>query len=488
VSLKKLLLGLIPLLALTGPAYSLPIDWKGVFGVDTTLVDTYRRIDQVGANSTATGSQELPLGSGDHANASFQTYVFRLSPTIIVNDAVSFKGEVTNGYPRGGRFGEAPSQSLETGYANALYSMNLQDSNESQYSMLLNKFYLEIYSDTATYLVGRHSANWGLGAVINSGEGLWDRHSQVRDGVTMNIQIGSFKFSPYWSKIGSQGSLTRATKINDYGISLLYDNTENDMAFGLLYSIKKNGAFESSTKTRITSGTTSNLGITSVKLVDLYFTKQWGKFDFTIEAPLFSGEIGYLYNSTNQAKYKAKALIYESNYKLNNSWKLGLDFGHVSGDNGGESSFEAMYLNPNYQIANILFRYNMRAVSSPDTIDLYDSYISNTKYVKFSTQYTADRWDWTGAIVWAKANKVAIANDPSFNHTTNQKFTASFNQEDDYGFEIDTDFNYHWNSNLQIGGSLGYLFTGDYYNFTNTATPNTAKNSFMAQLRAGVKF
>jgi len=54
--------------------------------------------------------------------------------------------------------------------------------------------------------------------------------------------------------------------------------------------------------------------------------------------------------------------------------------------------------------------------------------------------------------------------------------------------ELDLGFTYKWNSEVHLGGSLGYLFTGDYYAYTNTATKNEAKNSYAAQLRASISF
>src|SRR5690606_33748468 len=111
--LQRNLLALLVLVS--NQAWALPIDWHGSFGVDTTLIDNFRRIESTVDNSNnmnagGRGTQEIPLASGNHANASFQTYVFKLSPTVTVNDSASFKMTLTSGYGMGGRFGEANSQ------------------------------------------------------------------------------------------------------------------------------------------------------------------------------------------------------------------------------------------------------------------------------------------------------------------------------------------------------------------------------------------
>ncbi len=489
------------LLLITSQAQALPVDWHGVFGVDSTLIDNFRRIEKTTddsnlGNAGNMGTQEVPLATGNHANSSFQSYIFRLNPVILVNDAATVKAEFSSGYGRGGRLGDNSTQSLEPGFGNTLYSMNFSDDDKS---LLINKLYMELYSDTATYQIGRHSFHYGLGAVFHNGEGTWDRHSLVRDGLTMNLKLGNFKISPYWAKIGSLGSLTRATKIKEYGAALTYDNVSKNLGFGILFAKKQNSSFN----TELTAGTSQNLpdpstgnynsytslGKTNVKILDLFFKKGFGNFNFALEIPILSGNIGNLFQENT--KYKAKAFLFESNYQLSKRWSLGLDAGKVKGDDGNQANFEAMYLNPNYQIANLLFKYNMRAISNPDGANsrsLYDSYVNNVNYIKLSGTYASEKWTFNTAFIYAQAEQVAKAGNLAFNHMTNKSFTADFNQENDMGMELDLNLDYKWNSEVSIGSSLGYLFTGDYFGYTNTATPNSVKDSFVAQIRSAVHF
>lgn len=484
-------------------SHALPIDWHGVFGADSTLIDNYRRIEQTtdrsnNSNAGNRGTAEVPLGSGAKANSSFQSYVFRLNPVLIVNDSATFKGELSSGYGRGGRLGDGTTQSKEPGYGNTLYPYNFQDDDNT---VLLNQFYMELYSDTATYLIGRFPSHYGLGAVVNSGENTWDRFAFIRDGIMMKLKLGNFHISPYWAKVGSQGSLTRATKIKEIGVSLVYKSMEKDLSFGILYGKKENSSFSGTltqgTTVNIPDPTTGNfnsysaLGKADVKMTDLYFKKGFGDLDIGVEVPLMGGEMGSIF-STN-TKYKAKAILFESNYKINESWVIGIDGGQVSGDDGGSNSFDAMYLNPNYQIANLLFRYNLRAISSPDGAayqrSVYDSYITNATYLKARFKYQSEKWTWDGAFIYAKANETATSGRPAFNHETNKLFTATQSQSEDLGMEIDFGFNYEWNKEVNIGGSFGYLMAGDYYSYTNDAgIVNTADNSYALQIRTSLEF
>jgi hypothetical protein len=147
-----------------------------------------------------------------------------------------------------------------------------------------------------------------------------------------------------------------------------------------------------------------------------------------------------------------------------------------------------MYLHPNYQIANLLFRYNLRSVANSTNSNIYDSYIANTFFFKFSHTYEAGKWNWTNSLIWAKAEETAKAGTQSYNHETNVLFSATQDQKDDLGIEIDSDFTYQWNTSVTLGGSLGYLMTGDYFAYTNTATENTVKDSYILRAFANIKF
>jgi hypothetical protein len=482
---RHALLFALSLSLLSTTAHALPIDWHGVFGADTTLIDNYRRVKTKDQNVVGIGSQEVDLAAGGKSAASFQSYVFRLNPVMIVNDSATLMGEITSGYARGGRFGESPNQSLEPGFANSLYMYNVSDSNNS---LVLNKFYAEIYADTATYVIGRHSSDWGLGAVVNSGDGAWDRHTFVRDGITMKIRLGNFRLEPYWSKIGSTDSLTRSSRLREYGFSLLYDNLDNDLTFGLLYSVKTAAAFEDSLRSRLLGDAQeTTLPNSQVKLLDLYFKKAFGDLSFGVEVPLLSDSLGNLLGG--KTSMKGKAFIFESNYRLSNSWRLNLFAGQISGDPASANSFEAMYLNPNYQISNLLFRYNLRAVADPNNISIYDSYMTNAKYFKFGATYTTEKWTWDTGLLWAKANEVATTGNRAFDHSRNRLFDALDNQSKDLGLELDLNFNYQWNNEISVGGAVGYLFTGDYFAFTNDPTRrNETENSLVLQLRTAIEF
>ncbi len=468
-------------------SYALPVDWHGTFGVDTTMISDFRKVKNTTDRFITDGSEEVKSGDGNKQSASWQSYLFRLNPEIIINDSATFKAEFTTGYGSGGILGDDAElrQSNSTNQiGDALYYYNQSGGKE----LKLSKAYLELYSDTATYLLGRHTYHWGLGALYSDGNKPWDRFSYSRDGITMKVKLGNFHVNPFWSKIANTDSLSRSTYAKEYGVSMLYDNAEKDIAIGLNYSVKSSSNLNATYKTNTANGGGERtLGRSEVKITDIYFKKIFNQFDIALEVPLVDGEIGNASGVSTPTKYSAKAILFESNYRYKEGTTYGFDFGKVDGNDSNPGQFDALYLNPNYQVANILFRYNLAAVEDRSQ-NIYDAYITNALYFKLRGEFKSEKWIFDTSIIYALANETATSGNTSYNHAKHRYFTANANQDDYLGTEIDLGAKYVWSNEITIGSKLGYLLTGDFYGFNNTATPNDTKNSFMFQVDASVKF
>ncbi len=465
-------------------AQALPIDWHGTFGVDSTLLGDFRRVKaQTAITATNPGSQEVGLDTGNHSTASWESYIFRLSPVMIINDAATFKAELTTGYANGGFLGDSAQVNKNEANTATLFHQN----QAAGTGVNIKKAYIELYSDTATYLIGRHTYHWGLGAIYNEGANLWDRHAYSRDGITMKLKIGNFHLNPFWSKV-SDGGYTRAKNAKEYGVGLLYDNDERDIAFGIHYAVKSANSQNAFYSTTIETPTTQTIGQAEVKVTDIYLKKTWGNIDVGLEVPLVDGDLGRTNTSGTITSFSAKAFLLQSNYKMSDTWNFGFDGGLVSGHDGSSRKFGALYLNPNYQVANLLFRYNLNAIGN-STESIYDSYITNAMYLKIRSSYSTEKWIFDSAIIYAKAQETATAGQAAFNHTKNKIFTATTTQSDDLGTEIDLNATYKWNSEVSVSGGLGYLLTGDYFGYTNTpGAANETKNSLLLQINTAVTF
>jgi hypothetical protein len=258
----------------------------------------------------------------------------------------------------------------------------------------------------------------------------------------------------------------------------------------MIYSVKSSSSFNTVYESTINAGAAQKMGETNVKITDLYLKKKWGSFDIAVEVPLVSGDLGKTDGSGKVTTYSAKAFVLQSNYKMNETWTFGIDGGQIAGHDGSTTKFGALYLNPNYQVANLLFRYNIAAIGNPNRAEsVYDSYMTNARYLKLRSSYSTEKWTFDSAIIYAKAMEKATAGQVAYNHTKNKNFVAATTQSDDLGTEIDLNATYKWNNEISIGVGVGYLMTGDYFSYTNDpAVKNTAENSLLLQINTAVTF
>jgi hypothetical protein len=285
----------------------------------------------------------------------------------------------------------------------------------------------------------------------------------------------------------------------------MYDNPDQDMKAGILYSKREVGSGSGLTarsenwdasiaQTNGAANAIHNLGGANIKLIDVYAEKSWGKFSLKFEVPIFSGTAGRMYNATEEAAFSGKAYLADISYKSSLRWKWGLLVGNVSGDNGESAGFEAMYLNPNFKIAELMYRYNMDAVSGKINGEnqgqsMFDSSVTNTTFIRLYSEYRSDNVGWNFAFITATADQVAQSGSRFYNHERGHRATAAETQADDLGYEFDVSFDYLWNPNVTISGFLGYHMVGDYYKFNNDPNSELAvKNNYTTGFRMAVQF
>nr|MBA2403975.1 hypothetical protein [Bdellovibrionales bacterium] len=174
-------------------------------------------------------------------------------------------------------------------------------------------------------------------------------------------------------------------------------------------------------------------------------------------------------------------------YELNPKWDIGFTGGQVSGDKGDTGKFEAAYLHPNYQIADLMFKYNYAAFTEGGK-SIFDSSITNTRFYKVHGHYKTDKWLWKGALIMANALETAEAGSRSYHHEESYSFASTEDQDDDLGFELDLGFDYKWNPNVTISGYYGYWKVGDYYSFTNGPEELSLKNVHGGGIKATLEF
>lgn len=478
-------------LALCANAQALPVDMRGRLLFDSHYLGKYRKMAPMEDSKINAGAM-IPKGNNHkNENANFQTYLFQLQPQIIVNDAVTVFSELSGGYAGGGIFGDSTRyrKSPDSGFGDALFLQNYSGPGVDN-SVYFSQIYAELYADTATFMVGKHAYHWGLGAIYNSGPTMGQRFRTIRNGFTIKFKLGNFLFEPFWDKSSMHGSLTTGSSTRTWGASAVYANLEKDMTLGLLLA-KRSANIEDSFYT--SANTQGPLGGNDVKIIDLYFKKTWDFYTLGIEVPMLSGSLGKVYrptlaapNLSADATYDAKAYIVQNDFKTSDFWKFILHGAMVTGNAGDGPAYKAMYLHPNFQMANILFRYNHQAITD-QTQSVFDSYLTNALVLKTGANYNNDLWDLDFFVIWAKALEVARANGKFYNHQLAKVYDSGIAQDKNMGLEIDINARYHWNANLQLFAQVGHLFTGKYFAYNIDSTVAT-KNEFSFMGGMGIEF
>jgi hypothetical protein len=231
------------------------------------------------------------------------------------------------------------------------------------------------------------------------------------------------------------------------------------------------------------------LGLLILVSLTSFVDKRWGDIKLAFEAALVSGDIGDV-GKTGQTSttISAQTYIVDLNYKLNPKWNVGLLSGFVSGDDASSDSFEGMFLHPNFNIAQILYRYDYNAFNNESNTNIFDASISNSTFLSSMQIIKQQPMDGTLPLLQRQLirwRKTVV----SFMIMKAIHFmTANGDQAGNLGLEFDAEFNYFWNPSITVSGFLAYLQTGDYFAFTNTGTDFELQDVYTYGFRLSVDF
>jgi len=459
---KLILISFISALSLN--AWSVPADWSGSLAFDTNIIKDFRR-----TSDTCDASKHGECITSEENNARFQSMNLKLNPSMIVNDGVTVKGELSTGSNRTTNLGQ--STTVNSKGPSSYFAQTTSS------TMNVNQIYAELYADTALYRVGRFSKHYGLGAVINSGNNPTDRFFSGYEGIEAALKLGNFHLTPLWAKLHTSNNPNGRYDAYETSVEAMYDNPNRNLKFGVYYGQRE---IE-------TSNTLYGSGPQNVTIIDVFFAKTWERLKFELEIPMLSGEVKDTYG-TGSADFDTNAYILETTYKLNNKWNVGINAGMVKGDDGETNSFEGMYLHPNYQIAEIMYRYNYHGFNDSNNYDIYNSSIVNSTYAQLFFHYEKGEWRWKLSALWAKASQVAENGKTFYNHAKKEAVVATQDQKDDLGYEFDISFEYQWNPSVEFSGFLGYHVVGDYYKFSNDTEELETTDVMASGMRLSVNF
>lgn len=481
-------------------AQALTVDWSGYFRADHNFVHNYQMDKSSPGYSNSGAGGEYIAGQGSKSTT-FSSVYMKLKPKVLVNDNVIVRSEWNVGDPVYGLFGRNVPREDRT---------NPFSTGKDGMSLSVSRLWLDTHTDFGTIQVGRAPMHWGLGVIFNSGDQPFDRYQSTSDTIRLVSKFGYLSLMPIYAKnamgrnlAGSSDPLLNTTirgsdDVTDYGLSLSYNNPEEDLEGGALFykrnaSDSQNSYFYPAGSATYVAGGANGM---NVKLFDFYVRKSWTKWEVGAELPIYSGDIGDMNGAGSRNTYKATALAAEAAYK-GESWKHQVRFGSVPGQSPATTgargkSFGAMQFHRAYKLGQILFGYNLGQFGqvNPDPVSAgtaplasvspYDSAITNAKYLMLSSEKKWEQWGMNFGLVYAQANEVASAGKDAYNHRTKSWFTSVASQNDKMGLELDFGLSYNWDDNISFGADLGMLFPGKYFEYINSATKTSPADTVTA--------
>lgn len=482
-------------------AKAIQIDWGGQFWADQHWLNNYQLsrarpgydADPVFIN--ANGPYVPGVGE---KNIVWYAMYMRLFPKLVVNDSINIRSQWDVGSPIYGFFGRSfPTTGDER--------FNFTGSQAGNFAIGAQRVWASLITDFGTLEVGRAPIDWGLGAIWDAGNDLFDRYQSTGDLIRLTSKFGNFSISPALVKVAggrnvggasdASGAVVQGNDdVTDYDLAVKYDNSEEEFEFGMMWT-KRTGSVAQDSIQFNTAGTGSHR--INYSLFDFYARKKWGRWYLGGELPLFNGELGAL-DGANEFTYKTWALVLKSGY-TSDIWDVDLNLGHVPGQpasSPGDKKFSAVYLHNNYNLGLIMFHYNLYGLSNnnPEIVTTganspYDNPIVNANFISLAPKAKLDKWTLKLGLVAAWADDVAKAGQRFYNYNRRQFATAVNNQASFMGFEIDPGVEFRWDENFIIGWDIGLFFPGEFYKFSNVPTQELQTDMmFASRVRAGITF
>lgn len=481
-------------------AHALQIDWSGQFWAEQQWLNDYQLsrarpgYDNDGVFTNAGGPYVPGVGE---KNVLWYSMFLRVKPKLVVNDSINIRSEWYIGSPIYGFFGRSfPTTGDER--------LNFTGSQKDNFAIGAQRVWANLITDFGTVELGRAPLHWGLGAIWNSGDKLFERYQSTGDMIRLTSKFGNFSIQPALVKVAmgrnaagasdSSGNTVQGSDdITDYDLAVKYDNSEEDFEFGVMWTKRTGSVAQTSLAFNPTNTGSRRL---NYNLFDFYAQKKWGRWRLGGELPLYNGEIGAL-DGLNEFIYKTFSVVLESGY-TSDMWDIGLNLGHVPGtpaSSTGDRQFDAVYLNKNYKLGLIMFNYNLYGLgnNNPDVVTSanspYDNQVVNANYVSLAPAAKLDKWTFKLGLVAAWADDVAKGGQRFYNYNRRQFFDSIGNQSSFMGWEIDPGVQFKWDENFVLSWDLGFWFPGSYYEFSNLPGNKLDTDMmFASQVRAGVTF
>jgi hypothetical protein len=296
--------------------------------------------------------------------------------------------------------------------------------------------------------------------------------------------------------------------VTDYSLILKYENPDEDFEGGINFIKRIAGAAQDPN-----AGYLGPQGIpegSNYNTFDIYLHKKFGKLTLGAEVPITSGYIGSTPDPSQFLDYSTYAVALEANWHSSDTFETNIKAGHAPGEppltNPYLDRYRSFFFNPNYHVAMIMFNYQLRNFSGPNTLNNpalgqqalvspYDNPIVNANYINIGEAIHTDKWTFDGSFTYANAPNPAVGGQYFENYwdkrlagPVGSPVQANQNQSSNLGVEFDLGATFQYDDNFQFGLEAGLYAPGAFYAFSNTSVTNATSLVFATTARVGVTF
>ena len=498
------------------PLFSMSLDWSGAY-----------RTELVTVNDVEVHSKKWK---------GYFLHYLQLSPSVIITDFLKVHGrlDIINSEDRiGSQLGAFIGSTGSVGSVGSTPSPPSASSTEgdgadetekkvahvfSQNSggklLRVSQMYLTFQGDFSALHVGKMPFHFGLGTYHNGGKGAFDHWQDTRELIAYEMH-----WTENWSFIPMIGRSARAFhgdgsgasyEIKDMILQLLYRDKSTGSSIGFVSdrryaSFDANDAPYSSPAQAQTPTQAQEEGSVPAGLplraqnrssgfnstaTTIYFSRSFFQdWQFQLEGTFVNGETGLLLESGDEVKLSSYGIATEILYREGQTLKSGssgkLKMGLATGDDLSTDAYEAFSFDPNYNVGLLLFNHPL------GSHDLFQS----------SLYRQNGRW---GHKARSSADEERIGNvfylAPEFSHKTSEKSFLTyrfiyaglqkarfldeigeiFETSKDVGMELNLEWYYEFQSQVQFLGQMAFLFPGKAFEYKESVS------SFVYALQAGL--
>ncbi len=475
------------------------------FGADLQWSGRYRTEGIFLKNTT--------LDKNEGIEDSYLIHHLILEPKIIASDGLNIKArfDIFNNAlgndQRGQVFGNYTGPGGTPAGTTPQPSASLSHTQQSE-SVVATELYLNWVNEFGALVVGRVPFQFGLGMTFSAGNGAFDHAHSTKDLVAYKLSLGNLTIMPAYGKI-RESVLTKEDDINDYIVTVDYNNPESDLSMGFLFN-SRIAALDSSSPTagndfpaNYFSNMNSSFGTASVYdgysayNMNFFVKKKSDNFNLAAELGFLSGYSGVQVLDTagklNRVELSGFGLATEFGYRTGNL-NLDLRAGLASGDDPDTPVFEGYFFNSNYDLSMMMFNYTL------GQYDALRSTLAGTRAAASSTSAATralaglDTEVVSNAIYFSPSLKLAVGERydllASFTYATTHRSSISSTQGSvgsSLGFETNLGLSYHPSDRFTWRTELGFFFPGSAWSGTTGSNFRT-DFAYGATSKAAINF